>query len=92
MSKIADYDIQSKVDKSDNATRCEAANLDAKEILNLYAASKRNFRQADLRKISLIKANFREVNFTGSNLNNSNLGSANLNWLNLRRKNITGLI
>jgi hypothetical protein len=35
--------------KSDNATRCEAANMDANEFLKRYAAGERNFRQADLR-------------------------------------------
>jgi uncharacterized protein YjbI with pentapeptide repeats len=63
--------------------------MDANEILSRYAAGERNFRQVDLKGISLIKANLREADFTGANWrnsdrSNSSLGSANLNWVSLR--------
>jgi len=81
--------------KVDAPTRCEANNMNANEVLKQYAAGKRNFRQADLRGISLIKANLREADFTGANLTNSDLSksdlsSANLNWVNLRGAKING--
>lgn len=40
--------------KSDNATRCEAANMDANEVLRRYESGQRNFRQENLILVGLI--------------------------------------
>ncbi len=69
--------------------------MDANEVLRRYAAGERNFRQADLRGISLTKACLKEIDFTGANLSNSDLSDsdlskANLNWVNLRGANLSG--
>ncbi|BAY42808.1 pentapeptide repeat protein [Scytonema sp. HK-05] len=80
---------------SENATRCEATNMDANEVLRRYAAGERNFRQADWRGISLAKANLSGVDLSGAHLNNadlsnSDLSSANLNWAGLKGANFSG--
>ncbi|WP_231510388.1 pentapeptide repeat-containing protein [Fischerella sp. PCC 9605] len=80
---------------SDNATRCEATNMDANEVLRRYAAGERNFRQADWRGISLAKANLSGVDLSGAHLSNadlsnSDLSNANLNWAGLRGANLSG--
>jgi uncharacterized protein YjbI with pentapeptide repeats len=42
--------------------------MDANEVLRRYAAGERNFRQADLRGMSLIKVNLTGVDRTGASL------------------------
>jgi uncharacterized protein YjbI with pentapeptide repeats len=79
---------------SENATPCEATNMDANEVLRRYAAGERNFRQADWRGISLAKANLSGVDLTGAHLSNadlsdSDLSSANLNWAGLKGANFS---
>jgi uncharacterized protein YjbI with pentapeptide repeats len=79
---------------SDNATHCEAANMDANEVLKRYAAGERNFRQADWRGISLPKANLSGVDLSGAHLSNadlsgSDLSNANLNWAGLKGANLS---
>ncbi|WP_392534771.1 pentapeptide repeat-containing protein [Nostoc sp. C117] len=80
---------------SDNATPCEATNMDANEVLRRYAAGERNFRQQDWRGISLAKANLSGIDLTGALLNyadlrNSDLSYANLNWAGLKGANFKG--
>ena len=75
---------------SDSATHCEAAEMDANELLRLYSEGQRNFRSQDLQGLSLTKASLSEIDFSGANLSdtdftNSDLGNANLNWATLKR-------
>jgi uncharacterized protein YjbI with pentapeptide repeats len=80
---------------SENATHCEATNMDAKEVLTRYADGERNFRLLDLKGLSFVKANLNGADFTGSNLSgadlsNSDLTSTNFNWTVLKGVNLKG--
>lgn len=82
-------------DYSDNATRCEAASIDAHELLRRYAEGQRSFRSLDFRGLNLTKADSTGIDFAGAMLNNANLIgtdliNANLNWTMLKGANLSG--
>lgn len=67
--------------------------MDAKEVLSRYAAGVRDFRQLDLKGISLVRANLSGADLTGtslrgSDLSGANLSNTNLNWSSLKGANL----
>lgn len=52
--------------------------MDAGELLKRYAAGERDFRDANLRGVSLIGANLSKANMRGASLSVDNLSGASL--------------
>jgi uncharacterized protein YjbI with pentapeptide repeats len=81
----------------ENATHCEATNMDAKEVLRRHGIGERDFREQDWQGINLSGACLRGIDLTGSNLRNSDLGhsdftGANLNFACLKGSNVKGIL
>jgi uncharacterized protein YjbI with pentapeptide repeats len=79
---------------SDNATRCEAADMDANQVIARYANGERDFRLQDLKNLSFIHADLSGADFTGADLSgsdfsDSDLNHANFNWTNLKGANLS---
>ena len=65
--------------------------MQAKELLEQYAAGKRIFHQSDLRQIILCGADLSEADLSGANLRNANLQFTNLFAANLSAANLKGV-
>ena len=54
----------------------ETTKMQANEVLKRYVAGKRNFRQADLKGISLTKTDLNGIDLSGAHLNNADLSNS----------------
>lgn len=76
---------------SDNATRCEAAFMDANKFLRQYIEGQRDFRSLDLSGLNFAKADLHDIDFAGVNLNAANLPAGPLRNHNLDPANCLGI-
>ena len=58
--------------------------MNAKEVLQTYAAGQRKFRSQDLKNPVLYNVNLHGADFTGSNLSGSDLSISDLTSTNLK--------
>ena len=64
--------------------------MEARELLERYAASERDFRRVDLNKADLPGANLSGANLFWVDLSGANLRKANLSWADLREADLYG--